>query len=115
MSENFRLEINPTQVLLKVRGLEEGGRVQKTVDSEVLRYCDPYVPFDTGALKTSGITATVIGSGEVVYNTPYARRQYYENSGKSGGLRGKQWFERMKADRKEDILRAAKAEAGGIT
>lgn len=91
---------------------------QKYVDSEVLRLSDPYVPLDNSPLKKSGITGTVLGSGEVDYTAPYARRNYYENAGRgkeglnaSGGtkgLRGKYWFERMKADHKDDILRGLK-------
>lgn len=80
---------------------------QKVVDSEVLRRCDPLVPLDTGALKKSGINSTVIGSGVVSYDTPYAKRQYYENQGKgnhnASGLRNKLWFERMKANDLDDI------------
>lgn len=80
---------------------------QKIIDSEVLRRCDPLIPLDTGMLKKSGITNTVIGSGIVTYATPYARKQYYENAGygnhNASGLRGKLWFERMKANDLEDI------------
>ena len=101
-------------------------KAQKLVDSEVLRRSDPYVPFRSGILKKSGIAGTVIGSGEIKYIgsggikyiAPYARKQYYENAGRgieglnaSGGitgLRGKLWFERMKADQKEDILKQVK-------
>lgn len=88
-------------------------RVQKIIDSEVLRKCDPYVPMQTGMLKKSGILGTVIGSGVVEYITPYARLQYYGNGGHglegtaSGGKRGKMWFERMKANHKAEILRKA--------
>ncbi len=82
-------------------------KAQKILDSEVLRRCDPLVPFDTGTLKKSGINSTVIGSGVVSYDTPYAKRQYYENQGKGNhnksGLRGKLWFERMKANDLDDI------------
>lgn len=82
-------------------------KAQKVVDSEVLRRCDPLIPLDTGMLKKSGITSTVIGSGIVSYDTPYARRQYYENQGKgnhnASGLRNKLWFERMKANDLDDI------------
>ncbi len=82
-------------------------KAQKIIDSEVLRRCDPLVPLDTGALKRSGINSTVIGSGVVSYDTPYAKRQYYENQGKGNhnksGLRRKLWFERMKANDLEDI------------
>ncbi|MGN0500594.1 MAG: minor capsid protein, partial [Ruminococcus sp.] len=94
-------------------------RVQKIVDSEVLRRSDPYVPFDTGYLKKSGITGTKIGKGEVVYNAVYAHTNYYMNAGKGkegtakGGLRGKFWFERMKADHLDDILKTAKEKSGG--
>ena len=58
-------------------GVGEGGHVQKTVDAAVIRECFPYVPFDEGILAGSANTATEIGSGEVVYDTPYARYQFY--------------------------------------
>lgn len=103
-------EILALQVLLNARGLEVQGEVQKFIDSEVLRLTDPYVPLDTSALKKSGTQHTKIGSGEVVYKTPYARRQYFENKG--NGLRGKQWFERAKINHKEEILRGARIKAG---
>lgn len=110
---------NTLSTVLKDHGLNEGGKVQKTVDSEVLRRSDPYVPMDTGFLKKSGILGTKIGSGEVVYNAVYADKNYYHNAGKGkqgtarGGLRGRFWFERMKADHLPDILKSAKNTAGG--
>ena len=58
-------------------GVGEGGYVQKVVDAAVIRECFPYLPFDEGILAGSANTATEIGSGEVVYDTPYARYQYY--------------------------------------
>lgn len=58
-------------------GVGEGGYVQKVVDAAVIRECFPYVPFDEGILAGSANTATEIGSGEVVYDTPYARYLYY--------------------------------------
>lgn len=100
------------------RGLETGMKVQKYIDSEVLRLSEPYVPKLTGALIKSGTTQTKIGTGRVVYKTPYARRQYYENAGRgkegtsNGGRRGKYWFERMKANHLEGILNGAAKIAG---
>lgn len=99
-----------TQVLMATRGIEVGGKVQKFVDSEVLRLTDPYVPMDSGVLKGSGTRSTKIGSGDVKYSTPYARRQYHENKG--NGLRGKMWFERAKIDNKQTILNGALKIAG---
>lgn len=102
----------------KLKKQEQFSQAQKLIDSECLRYVDPYVPFRTGMLKKSGISGTVIGSGEIKYTAPYGRMQYYSNGGKgiegmnaSGGtkgLRGRYWFERMKADHKDEILRTAK-------
>lgn len=83
---------------------------QRFIDSEVLRRCSPLVPFDTGALEKSGKLGTVIGSGEVDYIAPYAAVQYY-NTPESRGYdpnRGSQWFERMKASDKDEILEGAK-------
>lgn len=69
---------------------------QRFVDSEVLRRCTPYVPMDTGELIRSGLRETKLGSGEVIYKTPYARRWYHEPARFDGRpMRGSYWFERM--------------------
>lgn len=73
-------------------------KAQKYLDQEVIRTCAPYVPLDTGTLERSGKMSS--GSGTVTWNTPYAKKQYYE--GKSKGLRGARWFDRAKADHAED-------------
>lgn len=112
------LHISPQNELLARRGLQKGGKVQKYIDSEVLRCCDSYVPMLTGKLKQSGITSTVVGSGMVHYNTPYARKNYYYNKGMGnqglnrGGKRGRLWFERMKPDHLQGILKGVKRIAG---
>ena len=72
-----KLEMGSVQEILKKKNLEKGGAVQKYIDSEVIRQCEPYVPFDKGVLTASASTATDIGSGQVIYNTPYAHYQYY--------------------------------------
>ena len=71
--ENF---ISPDEFIEKF-GVDVGGYVQKAVDAAVIRECFPYVPYDEGVLAGSANTATEIGSGEVVYDTPYARYLYY--------------------------------------
>lgn len=116
---SFKLHFNTLDKVLKSRNLEINGAVQKYVDSEVIRLTDPYVPMDTGALKKSAPLGTKIGSGTVIYNSVYAKRQYYTNAGRGkqgtskGGLRGKYFFERMKADHLKDIIAGAKNKAGG--
>ena len=105
MSFNVTLKRFFHKKWLEKRGLQPMGRVQKYIDSEVMRRMDPYTPFLSGTLKESPLRGTKLGSGLIHQRTPYARRQYYENKG--NGLRGKQWFERMKADHKEDIRKGA--------
>ena len=102
--------------LLAERGLQDNGPVQKFVDSEVIGLSDPLVPFRGGPLKNSAQAHTVIGSGNVMYKTPYARVQYYKNhrhySNNSSGQRGSKWFERMKAMYLTEILEGAKKISG---
>jgi len=86
------------------------GRVQKFVDSECLRLCDPLIPKKTGNLINSGKTGTKIGSGEVKYIAPYARYQYYSTSESRSydPNRGAHWFDRMKTAHMNEILEGAK-------
>jgi len=105
--------------VLKNHGLESGGRVQRYIDSEVLRLSEQFVPKDMGELISSGIRNTKIGSGKVVYNTVYARRWYYRNTTDDGTpvhfneapQRGSYWFERMKQQYRQQILEGATREA----
>lgn len=109
-------------------------KAQQFVDSECIRLMVPYTPMLNGQMMQSATRGTVIGSGVIKYNSPYARYQYYgklmvssvtgssyARKGESKVLTGKDlrynkskhpragklWFERMKADRKEQILRGA--------
>ena len=108
------VHMNSAEIIRK-RGLESGGKVQQFIDSEVLRRCQEYVPMDTGELIRSGVINTQIGSGEVVYETPYSRRWYYREAIFQGApKRGTYWFERMKNDGGKDaILRGVKGIVGG--
>lgn len=113
---------------------------QKYVDSACIRLMDKYTPMLTGTLKKSPTLGTVIGSGKIEYASPYARYQYYGKlmvstlTGSSYATRGEKkelttvdltyntashplagafWFERMKADHGDEILRGAAKIAGG--
>ena len=101
--------------LLQLFNLEKGGRVQTTIDQATIDWCRTYSPWKTGRLANSPYAASQIGQGVVVYDTPYARRMYYNpqfHFDKSvNPLAGGYWFERMKADHTQDIL----MEAAGAT
>ena len=97
--------------ILKKRGLEPNGKVQKYIDSEVMRHMEPYMPRLTRAMIDSMIIGTDIGSGEVVVNTPYAHKR--SEVARKNGLRGPYFFERMKADHADTILNGAAKISGG--
>lgn len=77
MQINARLNLDPTDVLLQRVNLNDGGAGQRFVDATCIRMMDPYTPYRTGALMASVRLHTVIGSGQLVQDTPYARYQYY--------------------------------------
>lgn len=78
-------------------------KAQYALAQEAAKLIDSYVPFDTGTLKNSVNQASNFKEGLLVYNTPYARRQYYLHEqgtclhGETG-LRGSYWGQRALAD-----------------
>jgi hypothetical protein len=53
------------------------GSPQAYWDEFLIGEFQPYVPMETGMLIRSATLATTIGSGEIIYSTPYARFLYY--------------------------------------
>lgn len=91
------IEMDPANKIIERLGLAKGGRVQKYIDSECLRLSDPYTPKDNGLLIDSGTINTKIGQGQLIWDTPYARRWYYMPASFQGApMRGNYWFDRMK-------------------
>lgn len=113
---SFQFTLNSVEIdgrnVIEKHGLAAGGKVQQIIDSECLRLMDPYVPLDTGALRDNGIIKTEIGSGNIIYDLPYARKQYYIPMSHEG-KRTDYWFEHMKNEGgKEKILKAAERASG---
>lgn len=85
---------------IKTLGLDEKGRVVNFIAHEIKRLSDDYVPYDIagkyvwpGRLKD---TATVEDKTDVVWDTPYARRWYYEEAKFQGEpVRGRKWVDKM--------------------
>lgn len=75
-------------------------QVQAPLDALILQDSNFFCPIKTGTLQKSAIINSRIGSGELVWRTPYARRQYYEYSKPpyqpNPNACGK-WFEAAKA------------------
>lgn len=129
------LNILPTEELLRNHGLQDGGPVQKLIDSECMRYMGPYMPRrQAGELEHMMVMSTVIGTGQIDILGPYAhylhegvlyvspttgsswakKDEVKVPTGKEltyagAPMRGKKFFDRMKADHKEDIRKSAQA------
>lgn len=84
---------------------------QSCVDNEVVKRLADYTPIAKSIYANYGKMShshKVENAGVIVNTEPTARKEYYTNKGKSGGMRGKLWLERMKADHKDEILRKVK-------
>ena len=85
-------------------------RAQDKIDSACIEQMKPYTPVARPIYRNAGKmrdSHKAERPGIIINTEPRARREYYINKGGSGGLRGKLWFERMKADHKQEILREA--------
>ncbi len=106
MSFSYKLQINTQSCIGRFNA--KYSAAQKFLDSEVLRDSAPYVPMRSGNLMNSGTTGTVIGSGKVEYNAPYARYMYYgvgfHFSKDKHPQACAQWFEKAKAAKKDAWL-----------
>ncbi len=115
---------------------------QKLLNMQVVADCDPLIPFQQGALRNSVNYPQGIYGGEIEYNTPYAHYQYMgevygpnipirDSAGNITGWysppqkhptgrpiqyhtegTGDHWFEKAKAQHKDDWIRLVKETAG---
>lgn len=120
--------------MLRRRGLEPNGRVQRFFTNECAKHMDPRIPMQQGALKNTRI----IESDSVTYNSPHAKFHYYgkvmigikscspwarqgerkkvtDRDLKHHGApqRGPFWDKRMWKDKKDKILNSVARYAGG--
>lgn len=127
--------ISTAETIKRNHGLQPEGPVQKLVDSKAMRYMSDYMPRrQAGELEHMMVMATVIGSGQIDIPGPYAHYLHegilyvspttgsawakkneikiptdQELTYAGAPMRGKKFFDRMKADHKDDILQAAQA------
>ena len=83
---------------------------QVFLDNKVIMYLQEYVSYKTGTQAKSIRLTSDAGSGLVHINVPYAEYQAYSKRIKKRvGKRGTRPFERMKADKKDTILKQVEA------
>ena len=107
-----RVDIDWTKLVARTRGMTT--RAQMALDIQVLKDTTPFVPRDTGNLANSGVRASKPGSGELVWDAPYADAQYYGLGNKAHDVHPQavsHWFEAAKAAFKSTWTRIAKRAA----
>ena len=83
---------------------------QKYLDNKVIMHLQEYVSYKSGTQAKSIRLASEAGSGYVTIGVPYAEYQAYSKKIKKRvGKRGTYPFERMKADKKDTILKQVEA------
>ena len=83
---------------------------QVFLDNKVIMYLQEYVSYKSGTQEKSIRLTSDTGSGLVHINVPYAEIQAYSKRIKKRvGKRGTYPFERMKADKKDTILKQVEA------
>lgn len=73
---SVRININENTIILKEEGAWK--KVLPMLSSEILTDCNEYCKRDTGMLIASSLTHSRLNEGVLVWQTPYAARQYYE-------------------------------------
>lgn len=71
-----KIQINKSAVQTKVMTAFEKGL--PLLSEEILNDCNQYCKEDTGALIASSLIHSVPAEGKLIWQTPYARRQYWE-------------------------------------
>ena len=85
-------------------------KIQVFLDNKVIMFLQEYVSYKTGTQAKSIRLTSDPGSGLVHINVPYAEYQAYSKRIKKRvGKRGTRPFERMKADKKDTILKQVEA------
>lgn len=77
-------------------------KMQLILDTQVIKDSNFYAPQMDGALQNSALIASQIGTGAIMWDTPYARKLYYNpgyhfSTDKNPNAQGL-WFEAAKAD-----------------
>ena len=71
---DYEIKLPNANELIEKYGMKPYGKLQYIVDSTIVEFSDPYTPRDSKTMQDSVVPS--IGSGELVYNTPYAHYQW---------------------------------------
>jgi len=110
----IRVNIKLDTPAIEGQVMEATQKAQFALDQQVLKDSNFYIPKDTGEVERSGIRFSRPGEGHIEWNTPYARRIYYNpqynfSTDVNPNARGL-WFEEAKARHVMDWVRIVENE-----
>lgn len=73
---SVKINISETGIKAKIDNIWETGL--EMLSSQILKDCNLYCKEDTGMLILSSYIHSDLKHGKLIWNTPYAARQYYE-------------------------------------
>ena len=73
---NVKTALNSAEIKADIEA--KARQVQAPLDALIMADSNYFCPIKTGTLQKSAIINSRLGSGELVWKTPYARRQYYD-------------------------------------
>jgi hypothetical protein len=76
MANTITIELDVKKISRRVRKAWEKGLPQ--LSGEILNDCNQYCKEKTGALIASSLTASKLDEGQLIWDTPYAARQYWK-------------------------------------
>ena len=100
-----RIVFDPDRCAVNVKGAWQKGLFALT--SQVMQDTNQYVKHDTGTLETSSTVQAQIGTGLIIWDTPYAKRQYWEIQTSLTPGRTWKWCETAKKKHKKTWERIA--------
>lgn len=97
----FKVQANFNEAKVKTKLNAKVKRAQMKLDVQVVADSNYFIPKITSTLEKSAIINTVMGSGLVLWRTPYASSQYYgenfDHSKQKNPNACAKWFEAARA------------------
>lgn len=101
----IKIQIDPNKVGVKVTGAWNKGLY--ALSAQVLGDCNQYVKVDQHTMESSSRANSVLREGKLVWDTPYAKRQYWEIKTSLTPGRTWKWCETAKRKHKSDWQKIA--------
>ena len=72
----MKMTVSKSQLQAKIDTAWKNGL--RALSNEIRKDCNQYVKYDNGDLERSSLRHSILEEGKIVWETPYAKRQYWE-------------------------------------